>query len=161
MNDNDGEFYSRDRKFKGEIWDSSKAPEQGFVEWWVQELEPLTNTYKTVVRSDGYMTYDRAYRECMEHLALLSGENKPGPEDITGMVLTEIENERTRQKQKWGHQHHSAGDWLLILIEEVGEASQAILQDRHEDAEKELYQVAAVAAAWLEDILAGKFTPDA
>jgi hypothetical protein len=61
-----------------------------------------------------------------------------------------IRDERTRQDAKWGPQHHEDGKWLLILTEEVGEASQASLQGREDDTVAELIQSAAVIVAWLE-----------
>ena len=63
-----------------------------------------------------------------------------------------IDEERQRQDAKWGDQSgHSDEKWLAILVEEVGEVSQAILQqyDRHKLL-AELGQVAAVAVAWME-----------
>ena len=66
-------------------------------------------------------------------------------------ILAEINIERHQQIKKWGEQHHPNGDWLLILIEEIGEASQAMLQGRIADARKELVQSTAVLVAWLED----------
>lgn len=37
------------------------------------------------------------------------------------MVLGLIRTERQRQESRWGVQHHPAGEWLMILAEEVGE----------------------------------------
>jgi NTP pyrophosphatase (non-canonical NTP hydrolase) len=65
-------------------------------------------------------------------------------------ILQLIKDERIRQDTKWGPQHHDDGTWLLILIEEVGEASQAVLQGRTQDVVTELVQSAAVIVAWLE-----------
>jgi hypothetical protein len=82
-------------------------------------------------------------------------------------VLYEVEDERTRQNQKWGVQNHSPIEWIPILSEEVGEASKEALEyhfkqmrnsDAPEnwDAEKllkyrtELIQVAAVAVSMVE-----------
>lgn len=67
------------------------------------------------------------------------------------MVLAE----RELQEETWGEQNHDFGEWLKILIEEVGEASQASLQTRYGGPKAgtvraELVQVAAVALAMLE-----------
>lgn len=43
-------------------------------------------------------------------------------------IFSEIENERSKQDLKWGLQDHHPEKWLLILMEEVGEASEAILE---------------------------------
>lgn len=67
-------------------------------------------------------------------------------------LLAQVDAERERQLERWGEQHHSAGDWMLILQEEIGEAAQAILQARSEDFKEELIQSAAVIIAWLEDV---------
>jgi NTP pyrophosphatase (non-canonical NTP hydrolase) len=69
-----------------------------------------------------------------------------------------IHDERERQLAKWGEQHHSHLEWLGILVEEVGEAAEAIVK-RYIDHEslkddpiiKEVIQLTAVGMAWLED----------
>lgn len=77
-----------------------------------------------------------------------------------------IDAERHRQDRKWGVQDHDHFTWLAILMEEMGETSQAMLKffdlaDRPKDVpldeliahiEEELTQTAAVAVAWLENI---------
>lgn len=52
-----------------------------------------------------------------------------GAADMEGLgdILVEVAEERTRQNLKWGPQHHDVPMWLAILMEEVGEASQAFL----------------------------------
>jgi len=77
-------------------------------------------------------------------------------------ALHEIIAERGRQDAKWGQQNHTHEWWLAILMEEVGELSQAILET-HFDAnpdgsphgglvnvKKEAVQCAAVAMALVE-----------
>ncbi len=64
--------------------------------------------------------------------------------------------ERVRQDMKWGTQNHSPGRWMLILMEEVGEFSQAVLDAQVKGADpaeirKELVQVVAVALSMLEN----------
>lgn len=44
-------------------------------------------------------------------------------------VLREVRAERYRQNIKWGPQHHDIQTWLTILMEEVGEAAQAALDE--------------------------------
>lgn len=75
-------------------------------------------------------------------------------------VLNDINNERARQKLKWGVQHHGYPVWLTILVEEVGEVaqamqkgSQAYKQSDADDLYKELIQVAAVATAIAEQVI--------
>ncbi len=77
--------------------------------------------------------------------------------DITQEVL----EERKRQDEKWGEQNHEPSLWLAILMEEVGEAAEALLaahfmphnsepkrgESNYQDMRKELVQVAAVAIA--------------
>lgn len=82
-------------------------------------------------------------------------------------VLYEIEDERTRQNQKWGVQNHSPIEWIAILTEEVGEASKEALEYHFKNMgnnsaspdwnagklaqyRKELIQVAAVATQMVE-----------
>ena len=65
--------------------------------------------------------------------------------------------ERLRQDKKWGEQNHAPFVWLGILMEEVGELSQALLQTAfggdkggEQNIDDELVQVAAVALAMVE-----------
>lgn len=44
----------------------------------------------------------------------------------TTLVMAAVSNERLRQKDKWGDQHHDPVVWLAILAEEVGEAARTI-----------------------------------
>lgn len=37
----------------------------------------------------------------------------------------DVQNERIRQMKLWGDQHHPIERWMMILLEEVGEAAQA------------------------------------
>lgn len=72
-------------------------------------------------------------------------------------IFTEVMNERTRQNEKFGPQDHNLYKWIAILLEEVGEASQAILKTEFEGGnieavEAELIQVAAVSVYMLERI---------
>jgi len=67
-------------------------------------------------------------------------------------ILDKVSVERDRQDEKWGVQGHAPMKWMTILMEEVGETSKAILEDKVLDYEKELIQVAAVAVAALEDL---------
>jgi len=65
--------------------------------------------------------------------------------------------ERERQDIEWGEQNHLPGDWLAILVEEVGEVGSAIIamswkpeKQRTKNLETELTHVAAVAKAMWE-----------
>jgi NTP pyrophosphatase (non-canonical NTP hydrolase) len=66
--------------------------------------------------------------------------------------LQRVLEERARQDRKWGEQNHRDLRWLPILTEESGEVSKAINEEKPDQVEKELVQVAAVAIAWLECI---------
>ena len=44
-------------------------------------------------------------------------------------ILREIFEERRRQDEKWGPQHHRMADWLAIIGEEYGEACMAYVDD--------------------------------
>ena len=41
----------------------------------------------------------------------------------------QIHDERLKQEEKWGPQKHQPEKWMVILMEEVGEAAKAILED--------------------------------
>jgi NTP pyrophosphatase (non-canonical NTP hydrolase) len=67
-------------------------------------------------------------------------------------IIEEIIEERKNQEAKWGEQNHSPDYWMVILMEEVGEACHEIC-GKFTDLQayrKELVQVAAVAVAALE-----------
>lgn len=87
-----------------------------------------------------------------------------------------IIGERSRQDAKWGEQSHDPFAWLVILVEEVGEAAKDALEARfHFDSppgagsaaefrehclqryRTELIQVAAVAMAAAESVDRGKW----
>lgn len=75
-------------------------------------------------------------------------------------VYQDIKDERDRQNEKWGVQHHNLGWWMTILGEEYGEACQDALsynfggkkRNKLEDFRTEMIQVAAVATAICEAI---------
>lgn len=71
-----------------------------------------------------------------------------------------IISEREVQLSSWGKQEHEPHWWKLILDEEVGELSKAILEDHFKypnanpaDINRELIQVAAVAYSFLVDLI--------
>lgn len=73
-------------------------------------------------------------------------------------VVDLIWEERKRQIEKWGEQFHTNPVWMSILMEEVGEACQAILHDMfggsHAGTWKtEMIHVAAVAIQILEHLV--------
>ncbi|RNB63279.1 hypothetical protein EDM55_29225 [Brevibacillus centrosporus] len=75
-------------------------------------------------------------------------------------VNNDVLEERCKQDAKWGKQRHDLGGWLMILMEEVGEVSEAMMKERGwgkptdaNDLYKELIQVAAVASAIAEQVL--------
>lgn len=76
-------------------------------------------------------------------------------------VSRDVQDERNKQEGKWGQQNHDPFKYMAILMEEVGEASQAAVEAfdwktqtwRHEmlaHHREELVQVAAVAQAQVE-----------
>lgn len=73
---------------------------------------------------------------------------------ITTAVLDAM-LERERQDEKWGQQNHDPEVWLAILVEEVGEWSEALLHAKFGGPaagglRTEIIQVAAVALAIIE-----------
>lgn len=66
-------------------------------------------------------------------------------------VLRAVSLERSRQDENWGTpQRHTRDEWMVILMEEVGEVAEALLNKRFTDYREEVTQVAAVAVAMLE-----------
>lgn len=77
---------------------------------------------------------------------------------VCAACTAEIEaviRERERQDEKWGEQNHGPDGWLLILMEEVGEAAKAVLEGSSLQYISELTQVAAVAVAAMESAKRG------
>ena len=81
-------------------------------------------------------------------------------------ILNEISKERDAQDEKWGIQTHHPEKWMVILMEEVGEAAaecreaypfiskipkntKNVLLNKYR---KEMIQVAAVAVAAVESL---------
>lgn len=81
---------------------------------------------------------------------------------LSPLTLNAIQAEATRAHLKHGEHsmlgpHYSSGDRLAILVEEVGEVAHELTYDQDDggfDARdrlvKELIQVAAMAATWIE-----------
>ena len=72
-------------------------------------------------------------------------------------ALSDILEERARQDAKWGEQNHDPFTYLTILMEEIGELSQAALHNRFggkhgefSHVREEAVQTAAVAVAIVE-----------
>lgn len=61
--------------------------------------------------------------------------------------------EREHQNNKWGKTEHDDFVWNAILGEEVGEVANVLLNPSDSKLKFELVQVAAVAIAWLEQII--------
>lgn len=83
---------------------------------------------------------------------------------LTDLAVSCVLLERIRQNHKWGDQSHlPLPTWFLILSEEVGELSEAILETELEGAHpergglenirEEAIQVAAVATALVETLI--------
>ena len=68
------------------------------------------------------------------------------------IVIEEVGEEMNRQEEKWGIQNHDPEYWMVILMEEVGEACHEICgKGKDYDAYREkLIQVAAVALSAIE-----------
>jgi NTP pyrophosphatase (non-canonical NTP hydrolase) len=81
-------------------------------------------------------------------------------EDLMSEINNDVLLERIRQNEKWGIQRHLYGNWLAILVEEVGEVAQAMQVHwgwgKQSDAQNlydELIHVAAVASAIAEQVI--------
>lgn len=73
-----------------------------------------------------------------------------------------VRSERKSQDRRWGADRDLPNrTWLAVLVEEVGEVAKADLE--HEGDGRmvlELAQVAAVAVAWIENIMRRPTEPD-
>jgi NTP pyrophosphatase (non-canonical NTP hydrolase) len=75
-------------------------------------------------------------------------------------VIDDVINERLRQIEKYGHQEGSTSqDWLTRIIEEIGEAAQALQKGtaaaKNTDADnlyEEVVQAGALCVKWAETL---------
>jgi len=88
---------------------------------------------------------------------------------LSPLTLNAIQAEAARAHLKHGEHsmlgtHYSSGDRLAILVEEVGEVAHELTYDqggpgvgegRRDELVKELIQVAAMAASWVEYLAGG------
>jgi NTP pyrophosphatase (non-canonical NTP hydrolase) len=72
-------------------------------------------------------------------------------------VLEDIVKERVKQDLKWGEQNHNPYKWTAIIMEELGECSEAVSQTEFggpkgglENIRKEAIHTAATALAFVE-----------
>jgi hypothetical protein len=81
---------------------------------------------------------------------------------LSGLTIAAIQAEATRAHLRHGDNSmlgagYTAADRLAILVEEVGEVAHELTYDRDpagrkDRLEKELIQVAAMAATWIEQL---------
>ena len=80
----------------------------------------------------------------------------PFPENAHIGILVDIAKERGRQDAKWGGtpgiDRRDEHTYTAVLTEEVGEVCKAWLECDAANLREELIQVAAVAAAWVEEL---------
>jgi hypothetical protein len=82
---------------------------------------------------------------------------------LSGLTLSAIQAEATRAHLKHGEHsmlgpQYTAHERLAILVEEVGEVAHELTYDQDGDRDKlvkELIQVAAMAASWVECLEGG------
>lgn len=107
---------------------------------------------------DNYNEHDAEMKEAdatQEPIADLSPKWPP----TIAKILSEIRWERAAQDKKWGEQNHNVVEWLAVLGEEFGEASEQALRihfggefDAIDKYRKEVIQCAAVCVAMIECI---------
>jgi NTP pyrophosphatase (non-canonical NTP hydrolase) len=81
------------------------------------------------------------------------------PKGDTLLTLGYVLEERYRQDARHGPvsvRRLSPTQWLAILVEEVGEAAEAMQHENYVGMENELVQVAAVAVAMIEAFNTGE-----
>lgn len=67
------------------------------------------------------------------------------------LIINEVHNERDRQDEKFGDQiTNTPHEWLVILVEEVGEVARALCDGDIASYRKEIIEVAAVAVSMAE-----------
>ena len=124
-------------------------------DWNIMIQEELIDALQYALKENKRL---QAYKEAAAAIANLSMVHH---NDLTGLVLADVDDERSRQEEKWGVQRHDLGIWLSILGEEYGEVCEAVQtylglvsskpSDAH-DLYTELIQLAAVAVAMAEQV---------
>lgn len=121
------------------------------------EIEPVF-----VWRDEWYYSHEEimaaynVYKEdpnCGDLITLEKGEIP------TQFVDTQLPNtwvldvlaERVNQIDKWGVESNASTKWVTILAEELGEVSEAVLQNK-DSLKHELIQLVAAGVAWLEQL---------
>lgn len=69
-------------------------------------------------------------------------------------IFKKINEERDRQDAKWGPNPRNLplGEWLAVLVEEVGEIAKSLLDNDMDNLIVEIIQVCAVGISMIEDI---------
>ncbi len=57
------------------------------------------------------------------------------------IVLALIREEREKQDDKWGPQHHDLEEWAMVLCEEVGEWAGEVLKESNEEMSREAWDI--------------------
>ena len=120
--------------------------------WW----RPSSSGYSTNIDDAGIYDHDDAVRRtrgCGPEKKI-----KLVPTTTMDAAVSDIRAERQRQNLKWGEQNYDPFTYLAILMEEVGEFSQAALHQRFGgDSDKNcgnnLYKEAVHAAAVAQAIV--------
>lgn len=129
--------------------DGSEPTRQGIA----QNLRRILDRLGVPIKEgDGCVECCASAQEYLEHPEEFGVRN---PFTAQAIVMTGVAAERDRQDMKWGSQRHLHDDvWNRILVEEVGEVSKALNDGEPlSNLQAELYQVAAVAVAWLESLI--------
>jgi len=74
----------------------------------------------------------------------------PQAEQGKSIALFNVLYERKLQDAKWGEQNHHPEKWIVILLEELGEASKALLEQQAMKYRDELVHATAVGLAAIE-----------
>ena len=71
---------------------------------------------------------------------------------LISRVIERTETETEQRFEKWGLQNHTPETWLVILMEELGEAAQARLMNGKAEFREELYDIATAAICALVEL---------
>jgi hypothetical protein len=127
--------------------------------------QPIEEPSVYKVRHGASLTYEHAHWDtCLQLLKMELKKAQDKPQTVTEEVLQLVAGERLSQDAKWGRK---PGGWsdvpllkLAVLSEEHGEVARALLEKSPRDhLKKELIQVAAVAVAWVEQIVCDEGCP--
>ena len=71
---------------------------------------------------------------------------------VLDLLKPAIVDELRSQRVKWGVQNHTLPEWIMLIVEELGEMTDAVLKGDWKSAVEESIQVSALLVQFIERI---------